>query len=325
MANLAGNQLYKHDWRVAIFIKKYLSEIPFDLVGGNKIKFVSDKTVVEALTKKIPTSRLPLLGHDGKSYAFKDLLKTPEFGGRTIDNLPTARENEQLSALRRQIDQAKIQQCSSTINLLVDGKSYAVSQAVSTPGTPKSDFHLVDNDGNEVVWISHKAGKSPTDFQQWGGVSKSREPNIFSHPETQAFINDLKSDFPIGLPRRTSVFRRIKDSRLKMMSVYGNKFQSAPLGRQNVSMVAQGNLRLKPHGARRCYEITANQVHCNGETMTGDYDPVLLAANKLDVDYDPVFMATYKGDRSDAGIKGTRIVIAPIGGRKATEYQPHLK
>jgi hypothetical protein len=35
-------------------------------------------------------------------------------------------------------------------------------------------------------------------------------------------------------------------------------------------------------------------------------------------DYEPVFMAIYKGDRSDFGIKGTRVVIAPVGSRKVT-------
>jgi hypothetical protein len=36
-------------------------------------------------------------------------------------------------------------------------------------------------------------------------------------------------------------------------------------------------------------------------------------------------MAIYKGDRSDAGVKGTRIVIMPIQGRKATEFDTITK
>lgn len=31
-------------------------------------------------------------------------------------------------------------------------------------------------------------------------------------------------------------------------------------------------------------------------------------------------MAIYKGDRSNAGVKGTRIVISPIGGRKGVSF-----
>ena len=324
MANLAGNQLYKYDWRIEVFIKKYLAELPFDLVGGKKVKLRYDKKVVDTLNRRGATTNVVLEGYDGKNYKFKDLLKTGEFGGRHLDTAPTAKEDKELASLCVQIEQIKIQECSSTVNILVSGKCFAISQAVSTPGTPKSDFHFLNGKGEEVVWISHKAGKSPTDFQQWGGVSKSREPLIFSHPETQSFITDLKSDFPGGLPRRTSVFRRIRDKRLKMLAVYGNKFGKGPLGRQNVSLVAQGTLGLKPHGARRCYEISATHVHYNGDEIKAEYDPVLLAVNRLDVDYDPVFMATYKGDRSDAGVEGTRIVIAPIGGRKAIEYQANL-
>ena len=54
------------------------------------------------------------------------------------------------------------------------------------------------------------------------------------------------------------------------------------------------------------YELNANHVHYNGDVITGDFEPVL--------------MAIHKGDRSDAGIKKTRIVISPIGGRKGTEF-----
>jgi len=36
-------------------------------------------------------------------------------------------------------------------------------------------------------------------------------------------------------------------------------------------------------------------------------------------------MAIYKGDRSDAGVKGTRIVISPIQGRKGKEFDENLK
>ena len=64
----------------------------------------------------------------------------------------------------------------------------------------------------------------------------------------------------------------------------------------------QGPVKLKKDSNR--YVLSSNHVHYNGEQMTGSYEPVLAAI--------------YKGDRSDAGVKGTRIVIMPIGGRKMT-------
>ena len=49
---------------------------------------------------------------------------------------------------------------------------------------------------------------------------------------------------------------------------------------------------------------SSNHVHLNGDDISGVYEPVLAAI--------------YKGDRSDAGVKGTRIVIMPVSGRRMT-------
>ena len=84
----------------------------------------------------------------------------------------------------------------------------------STPGTPKSDFHLVDINGNEIVWISHKDGKTAKDFQQWGGISQAKEPSVYSNEEVQTFVKDLKTAYPNGLPRETTLFRKIKNKQL---------------------------------------------------------------------------------------------------------------
>jgi hypothetical protein len=71
-------------------------------------------------------------------------------------------------------------------------------------------------------------------------------------------------------------------------------------------MLLQGPVKLVKKGKH--YELSANHVHYNGDSVDGD-------------GYDPVLMAIYKGDRSDAGVKGTRIVISPVGGRKGIEYK----
>jgi alanine-alpha-ketoisovalerate/valine-pyruvate aminotransferase len=180
---------------------------------------------------------------------------------------------------------------------------YDVFDVVSTPGTPKSDFHLIDIDGKEIAWISHKDGRTAKDFQQWGGISQSKEPIIYSNEEVQAFIKDLKSNYPDGLPPATTLYRKIKNNKLKMLSVYGNNFGSA-LGQQNVTILLQGDIKLVKRNFS--YELSSNNVHFNGDSIIGDFEPVL--------------MAIHKGDRSDAGVKKTRIVISPIGGRKGKEF-----
>ena len=156
-----------------------------------------------------------------------------------------------------------------------------------------------------TIWISHKDGSRAKDFQQWGGISERKEPKIFNHKETQKFIEDLKRVYPDGLPPATTLFRHIKDEKLKMWSVYGNEYGSK-MGEQNVTVLLQGPVSLKKSG--RNYLLDSNHVHFNGDSVDGD-------------GYDPVLMAIFKGDRSDAGVKGTRIDISPVGGRKGLQFK----
>jgi len=234
------------------------------------------------------------------SYPY-DFFKTPEFGGRG-QGFGTRDEDEALTSLKKQIEERKEKEGKQSIRIRTNRKTYDIATAESTPGTPKSDFHLLDPLGKEVVWVSHKAGRLPRDVQQWGGISQRSEPKIFAHKETQKFINDLKKEYPKGLPRATTLMRKIKDDKLKNMSVYGNEFGSQ-LGRQNVSVLLQGPVKLVNRGS--FYVFDSNVIHTNGDVLSGGYEPV--------------FAAIYKGDRNDAGVIGTRIVIMSITGRKMTK------
>lgn len=302
MTPMTPKEWIKYDWRIEVFLKKYKDKQPFELRTGQKVVFVYDKSVYDAMASRDQKriSNIVLTGTNKTSYKASDIGKNKEFGGKG-SGAGTAKEDMELASLIRQIDDAKAAIGSSTVPIKVNGKVYNVFTAQTTPGTPKSDFHLVDIDGKEVVWISHKDGRTAKDFQQWGGISQRSEPKIFAHTEVQAFVSDLKRAYPDGLPRATTLYRKIRDRKLKMLSVYGNEF-GQKLSRQNVSVMLQGPVRLKKSG--NGYELDSNHVHYSGEEMSGEYEPVLTAI--------------YKGDRSDAGVKGTRIVIMPIGGRKMT-------
>lgn len=304
MSSLAGKELYKYDWRAEVFLKKIKNGEPFELENGKKVVFIPAKDVINTVTKRLPTTSIRLLDAKGNAYTLKDITKNAEFGGRGSGG-GTVKEDRELASLIEQIDAAKSETASSTIKIKVGAKTYDVYSAASTAGTPKSDFHLLDIKGNEIVWLSHKDGGKAKDFQQWGGISAAKEPTIFNHKETQKFIADLKKQYPDGLPSATTLYRKIKDTKLKMLSVYGNKY-AGTLGQQNVSMLLQGPVKLVKKGKH--YELSANHVHYNGDSVDGD-------------GYDPVLMAIYKGDRSDAGVKGTRIVISPVGGRKGIEFK----
>ena len=228
-----------------------------------------------------------------------DFYKTPEFGGKG-KGAGTAKEDYELNSLRKQIAAEKIRTGQQELDIKVDRTIYKVADAESTPGTPKSDFHLIDATGKEVVWISHKVGSKPSDVQQWGGISDRKEPWIFSRPDTQKFIKDLKVDWPDGLPPAHSFYRKIAEAEIKFKSVYGQNY-GKKYGPQNVTLLLQGPVKLVK--ALKHYTLGANHVHLNGESF--DNTP-----------YEAVFAAIHKPDRSDAGVKGTRIVIMSITGRK---------
>ena len=302
MTPMTPAEWLKYDWRIEIFLKKYKEKQPFELRTGKKVVFQYNDTNFKAMKSRNSSqiSKIVLIDDKNNMYKASDIGKSSEFGGRGTGS-GTAKEDMELKSLNDQIEKAKSEIASATIPIKVGTKIYDVYAVVTTPGTPKSDFHLVDMKGKELVWISHKDGKTAKDFQQWGGISQRSEPDVFKHVEVQAFINDLKAAYPDGLPRATTLYRKIKDKRLKMLSIYGQEYGRA-LSRQNCSIMLQGPVKLKKQG--KFFVFDSNHVHVNGDDMTGPYEPVLTAI--------------YKGDRSDAGVKGTRIVIMPIAGRKMT-------
>lgn len=212
----------------------------------------------------------------------------------------TSKEDAQLASLQKQIQNELEQNNLMELSIKIGAKYYSVAGAASTPGTPKSDFHLLNLKSEEVVWISHKDGSSAKDFQQWGGMSDRSETTIARHPESKKFIEDVKTRFGGVMPRATTVSRKIVDTKLAGMAVYGNRF-GLELGRQNVTILLQGPVKLVKKNDH--YELTSNHTSINGDAMTEGYAPV--------------FMAIYKGDRSNFGIKGARFAIQPAESRKS--------
>jgi hypothetical protein len=303
MSNLGGREIYKYEWRTNLFIKKMEEGSPFELTSGKSVILLKNKNVISHLKNGLPTTNITLLDASGSEHKFKDLKKSTEFGGKG-EGFSVRKEDIELSNLIEKINYEKAKISSATIQIKIGNRIYDVFGAETTKGTPKSDFHLIDINGDPIVWISHKDGKTPKDFQQWGGISQAREPIIFNHTETQSFIKDLKESFPSGLPRATTVYRKIKDKKLKMFSVYGNKFGNK-FGEQNVTILLQGPVSLQKNG--KYYTFKSNNIHLNGESVDAD-------------GFEPVLMAIYKGDRSDVGVKGTRIVISPINSRRGVPF-----
>lgn len=180
-------------------------------------------------------------------------------------------------------------------------KSRTVSGIVEvnkTAGTPKSDFHLADEQGRPLVHISHKKGSTPRDFQQWGGVT---EQKILNHPEVQKFGEMCRALYGTSIPNGASAYIPIKDKNLKMMAVFGVNFDKGSIDPNKVDVLLQGDpgLKMIKDGV---YELTATgHVHYHGDVPDGGFEPVLAMI--------------YKGDRDQLGIKGARASIYPANGR----------
>lgn len=326
MANLSLAEIRKRPGRIETLVSKLVDGSSFELTGSknfkaNSIRVYEKKSMITAftpkkkddaqfkeaikfLTSKATASQKIILSDGKKEEPLSSLVKNHEFGGKGAGGSLQAEETA-IKQTREAIEEA-IKKNKGPISIKCGTKIYPNIVGVEkTNGTPKSDFHLIDNTGDAVIWISHKDGARAKDFQQWGGISERKEPKIFHHKETQEFIKDLKRVYPGGLPPATTLYRHINDNGLKMLSVYGNEY-GGKLGEQNVTVLLQGPVDLRKIGTN--YSLNSNHVHYNGDSVDGD-------------GYDPVLMAIFKGDRSDAGVKGTRIVISPVGGRKGVEFK----
>ena len=308
MAGLSPAELRKRN-NFSLFRTRIASRGDFTLVEGNGRKVKIDPAVANTLRSIEDLAQY----QQGQSIVFPttlrgqvrltQLYKDSIFSGRTQNT--TAAEDAEVSSIRRMLENIKNKTGSDFVTLKIGKNFYQVVNVESTPGTPKSDFHFRDVNGNMVGFVSHKDGATATAIQQWGGITVRGEPMLAAHPETQAFVATCQAKFGNQMPRATTVARRITDNRLKMQAVYGNGF-GGPYGIQNVDVLLQGTVNISKVDASR-YKLTASaQTHSNGDPIGGAYEPV--------------FMCIYKGDRANYGINDARMVISGRGGRSIKEY-----
>jgi hypothetical protein len=306
MATLNPSELAKRN-NFNIFLTRIRTGQDFTLSEANGQKVKLDKSILTNLSSVNQFDRfksgrsIMLPTTTGQYINITQIYKDSEFSGRT--QATTAQEDAQIIRVNQQLTAIFDKIGSEIIPLKVGNTTYQVGLCESTPGTPKCDFHF-RGVGGYVGHVSHKAGDGARAFQQWAGTSQRSEPLIFAHPETQAFISTLQDMFPNGIPPATTVGRRIQDENLKKMAVYGSGYGGVK-GENNVDVTMQGVLSVQNRG--RYYELT-----CSGHKLNN--------GDRISGSYEPVFLAVYKGDRSDHGIKGARVIIQPVGGRNIQRY-----
>mgnify|MGYP000299936625 CR=1 FL=1 len=325
-ASLSKTQLDKRD-NYEVFAEKIRDGIPFITNDGEEVvvgyndkeknKEVYNQIIegefeaIRELFSRGNSVILPLV--NGGEISLTKLKKTGEFGG--IGRTGTEDEDIQIKRLNGMIEEVMQDTNMPYVPIKVAGETHDVVRFEKTPGTPKSDIHGVDVNGNEVIWLSLKKGKRAKDFGQYGGMTPRGEPVIARDKAVMDFVKSVKQwvkennpENPNTMPRATTLAREIPRSSRKLagMSVYGNEYGSK-YGRQNVQMILQGKLSLKKRGDS--YEIVSSgHQETNPKIPSGSYEPVL--------------MVMYKGakERKNYDIRGARFSIYAKGGRKITEY-----
>lgn len=287
---LAHNDLTKRGGsRVAIFVEKIKNESPFGTVKG-PVK-LDKKQKIGNLTVDPKDIHYMMKGSGFKATFTgkhaetnvkvtvtypKDFYKTPDFGGKG-EGSGTAAEDAELTLFRGELESLLAKLKVPAIKLKIGGRTVECAGIISTPNpggrAPKADFSIVDIKGNQVAWISHKAGTKASHFQQYGGLSD----DTWYHTNNDAvqFVKDLAALRPEGLSQKESIARVVKDKTGIGRAIYGKDYGKSQRGIHNVDEFHLGNMKLQKKGT--VYEITSLHKGLNGDIPDGDFTAIYFA------------------------------------------------
>ena len=227
-----------------------------------------------------------------------DFLKTPEFGGKGKGS-GTAAEDRYLASFRTELEKVMNDEEDGALDMLVGGRKVVVTGVDQPKGTPKADFFLIDDLGEPVAWISHKAGSKPNDFQQYGGLTDKGTGGVFiRNAQVLSFVEKIKELYPDGMKSGNSVYREIKLDKdgkdIARKSIYGIGYGGKP-GLNNIDEFHQGEMKLSKKG--KYWAIKSSHQAKNGFIPTDDYKCILFAR--------------YTGRMNHFGIKDCRTGVFP--------------
>lgn len=278
---LSGGELMKpgREGRAETVIRKIADKDPFLLYDGGTVILKNDQALQQYVDAKNAgdsraMGKVEFTGTDGKKYKLRDLAKSPEFGGKGAGS-GTRAEDEALADLKKKFYAVLDKETVPFIYVKIGKKTEKVASIESTPGTPKSDFHFMDETGKEVFWISHKKGRKANDFQQYGGMPELKFTNS---KDMMAFVDAVRKELgdQKRFPMKTAFARKVKDPAIISMTLYGKEFKRGKAdSRQNIDVLFQGFMDFKKRGMKDnipVYEITSNHTMTHPDKPKGDYE-----------------------------------------------------
>lgn len=281
---LTAGELLKpgREGRGDTIIRKITDGDPFLLMTGKTVKMKNDPDQIKAIRKALDDrdntflNNIELTGVDGKTYKLNQIAKSPEFGGKGAGS-GTRAEDEALSAFKKELQAVFDKETVPYIYIKIGKRTEKVASIESTPGTPKSDFHMMDETGKEVFWLSHKKGNKANDFQQYGGMPELKNEKS---QDMQRFVDDVKKELELlgasKFPMKTAFARKVNDRNIQLKSLYGKGFKTGGAdSRQNIDVLFQGPMKLKKVGNKAgipVYTILSNHTELHGTAPKGDYE-----------------------------------------------------
>ena len=279
----------KNENRVLTFLEKIKSGETFGTVNkGSKVTIAIEEydevmVFLQADGGKFPAARSStyVKTSNGRLKIPNDFTKTGDLGGGGKGS-GYAAETLAMNDFNKKLETLLMYLGKSSVPLIVGKplRTVECAKMVKTEGNyngkdPKSDMTIVDVSGKPVAYISHKAGRNASSYQQYGGVSKAALPSTYhNNSEIKSFMDKVLELKPEGLLPTNSFYRKIKDKKLASISVYGPKFGQLP-GISNVDEFHLGNMNLYAKTAKK-YIIQSIHKGTNGAALTGDYTPILF-------------------------------------------------
>lgn len=161
-------------------------------------------------------------------------------------------------------------------------------------GDPKADIALIDVEGKEVAFISHKKAGGASAFQQYSGLSRESGNEIYSSKLVKEFVRDiydyLLDNYDDNVAQSgTSFLRPIPNNtegkKLVGKAIFGSDWEkgSKKYSRDFVNCIGQGDPRLKKSGDAYVLDFT-DAMHTSNDiswAFKGDYKAVLGATYRM--------------------------------------------
>ena len=278
---ISDNIPYRNMWSS----KKTLSglghlefNVPYEPAEKEKMKIIKFHVVVKYKNKNAFRS-LPYTNPLLEEHKWK--TKFPNRGPDTSD------EHQILKKINNQIYELGGK---SPVDITLDGQSYLnIIGFIPGPSGAHADFVGINEDMEEVCFLSHKMGTNAKHFQQYSGISSQAGDAIHNDQETEKFREVIASKNEQDFDNQ-SFSQDIRSSDLQTRAVLGPEWNGGGTdsGINNCSHFMQGNVSIRRTESKRSLKgkatlvinFSAKNIHASGISSlinSSEYSPTLGA------------------------------------------------